>query len=112
MVKQKARKQPNSHSVAELHFEQVGVVCFILAISISGWSRISRLRLQQHLHTEKTTCDCVSESRRAGCSILSQQHKFMLCERLSRAPVKAENIPFVRDVALSEPVVGLVNIQL
>lgn len=46
MVKQKARKQPNSQSVAELHFEQVGVVCFILAISIIGWSRISWLRLQ------------------------------------------------------------------
>lgn len=66
MVKQKARKQPNSHSVAELHFEQVGVVRFILAISIIGWSRISWLRLQQHLHTEQTTRDCVSESRRAG----------------------------------------------
>lgn len=68
MVKQKARKQPNSHSVAELHLEQVGVVCFILAISITGWSRVSWLRLQQHLHTEQTTCDCVSESRRAAAA--------------------------------------------
>lgn len=41
----------NSHSVAQLHFEQVCVVGFIMAFTIFCWCRISWLRLQHHLHT-------------------------------------------------------------
>jgi len=45
--------QRDSHSVAELHLQQVGVVGLILALSTFCWNRIGWLRLQQHLNTHK-----------------------------------------------------------
>lgn len=42
----------NSHSVVQLHLQQVCVVGFILALFAVCWSRIGRLRLHHQLHTQ------------------------------------------------------------